>query len=134
MNLKKIKILLGKAGLDGHDRGIKIISRALEDAGFDVIYTGVHTTPESIVNSAIKEKVDAIGLSILSGAHAHIFREIFKCLKEKKAENIIVFGGGIVPQSDIDDLKSIGVKEIFLPGTQIADIVNWINNNITPRG
>ena len=132
-NTKKLKILIAKAGLDGHDRGVKIVARALQEAGFDVIYTGVHLTPEMVVESAVNESIDAIGVSILSGAHLHIFYEIFQLLKKNEIEDIPVFGGGVIPQEDIDKLKDMGVKEIFLPGTPLDEIVEWINNNIQPR-
>jgi len=130
---KSLKILIGKAGLDGHDRGAKIVARALEESGIEVIYTGVHLTPEMIIETTIEEKIDAIGISILSGAHIHIFDEIFKLLKKNELEDIPVFGGGVVPQDDIDKLKSLGVKTIFLPGTPLDEIVDWINENIEPR-
>ncbi len=130
---KSLKILIGKAGLDGHDRGAKIVARALEESGFEVIYTGVHLTPEMIVETTIEEKIDAIGISILSGAHIHIFDEIFKLLKKNELEDIPVFGGGVVPQDDIDKLKNLGVKTIFLPGTPLDEIVDWINENIESR-
>ena len=130
---KSLKILIGKAGLDGHDRGAKIVARALQESGFEVIYTGVHLTPEMIVETAIDENIDAIGISILSGAHIHIFEEIFQLLKQNELEDIPVFGGGVVPQDDIDKLKNLGVKTIFLPGTPLDEIVDWINNNIESR-
>lgn len=130
---KSLKILIGKAGLDGHDRGAKIVARALQESGFEVIYTGVHLTPEMIVETAIDENIDAIGISILSGAHFHIFEEIFQLLKQNELEDIPVFGGGVVPQDDIDKLKNLGVKTIFLPGTPLDEIVDWINNNIKSR-
>lgn len=127
---KKIRILIGKPGLDGHDRGAKIIARTLRDAGFEVIYSGLHQTPEMIVNTAIQEDVDAIGLSILSGAHGYLFPEIIKLLKEQDASDIQVFGGGIIPEDEIADLKKIGVAEIFTPGADTRDIVKWVENNI----
>jgi len=130
---KSLKILIGKAGLDGHDRGAKIVARALQESGFEVVYTGVHLTPEMIVETAIDEEIDAIGISILSGAHLHIFEEIFQLLKQNDLEDIPVFGGGVVPQDDIDKLRDFGVKTIFLPGTPLNEIVDWINNNIEPR-
>lgn len=132
-NTRTLKILIAKAGLDGHDRGVKIVARALQEAGFEVIYTGVHLTPEMVVESAVIESIDAIGVSILSGAHLHIFNEIFQLLKKNEIDDIPVFGGGVVPQKDIDKLKDMGVKEIFLPGTPLDEIVEWINNNIQPR-
>jgi methylmalonyl-CoA mutase C-terminal domain/subunit len=129
---RKIRILIGKAGLDGHDRGAKIVARALRDGGFEVIYTGLHQTPEMIVETALQEDVDIIGISILSGAHNYIFPEIIKLLKEKELDNIAVFGGGIIPKDDIPSLKKSGVKEIFEPGTPTYEIVDWVKNNISP--
>ncbi len=130
---RKLRILVGKPGLDGHDRGAKVIARAFRDAGFEVIYTGLHQTPEMIVNSAIQEDVDAIGLSILSGAHNHLFGEVIMLLKEQKAGDITVFGGGIVPVGDIEELLKAGVKKIFTPGTLTEDIIDWVKSNIKPR-
>ena len=127
---KKIRILIGKPGLDGHDRGAKVIAAALRDAGFEVIYTGLHQLSESIVAAAIQEDVDIIGLSILSGAHMTIFPRIFGLLKEKKAEHIQVIGGGIIPKEDIQKLLKIGVKKIFTPGTTTTEIIDYINTNI----
>ena len=120
---KKIRILIGKPGLDGHDRGAKIVARSLRDAGFEIIYTGLHQTPEMIVNTAIQEDVDAIGLSILSGAHNHLFPEVIKLLKDKEATDIKLFGGGIIPEDEIKALKEAGVAELFTPGTDTRDIV-----------
>jgi len=125
---KKIRVLIGKPGLDGHDRGAKVVAAALRDAGMEVIYTGLHQTCEAIVEAAIQEDVDVIGLSILSGAHMTIFPKILKLLKEKKA-NITVIGGGIIPQDDIVKLEKMGVKKLFGPGTPTSEIVDWINNN-----
>ncbi len=130
---RKIRILLGKPGLDGHDRGIKVVARALRDAGIEVIYTGLHQTPEMIVAAAVQEDVDGIGLSILSGAHNHLFKQIIHLLKEEGASDIAVFGGGIIPEEDIVKLKEAGVGEIFLPGDSTERIVNWINGNIKPK-
>lgn len=130
---KKTRILIGKPGLDGHDRGAKIIARTLRDAGYEVIYSGLHQTPEMIVNTAIQEDVDAIGLSILSGAHNYLFPQILKLLKEKDATDIKVFGGGIIPEDEIPELKKAGVAEIFTPGTDTNDIVKWVEKNINPR-
>jgi methylmalonyl-CoA mutase, C-terminal domain len=128
-----LRILVGKVGLDGHDRGAKIIARTLRDAGIEVIYTGLHQTPETVVNSAIEEDVDAIGLSILSGAHMPLFSEVLKLLKKNKSQDIIVFGGGIIPDDDIADLKKIGVKQIFTPGASTEEILVWIKKNIKKR-
>lgn len=130
---RKVRILIAKAGLDGHDRGAKVVARALRDAGFEIIYTGLHQTPEMIVNTAIQEDVDAIGLSILSGAHNYLFRRVIELLKEKGADDIIVFGGGIIPRDDIKGLKEIGVREIFTPGTSTEEIIRFVRENITPR-
>ncbi|MBI2092720.1 MAG: cobalamin B12-binding domain-containing protein [Deltaproteobacteria bacterium] len=127
---KKVRILIAKPGLDGHDRGAKIVARALRDAGFEVIYTGLHQTPEMIVSAAIQEDVDAVGLSILSGAHGHLFKKVIELLKKEKAGDIIVFGGGIIPDEDIRALKKIGVKKIFTPGTATGEIVEWIKKNV----
>ena len=134
MTTEKIRILIAKPGLDGHDRGAKVVARALRDAGFEVIYTGLHQTPEMIVQSAIQEDVHCIGLSILSGAHMTLFPKVLKILKSKKAEDIAVFGGGIIPDEDLLKLKKLGVKEIFQPGTPMATIVEWVKNNFSePR-
>ena len=133
MSQSKIRILIAKAGLDGHDRGAKIITRALRDAGFEVIYTGLHQTPEEIVEAALQEDVDAIGVSLLSGAHNFLFPEIIKALKDKGLEELVVFGGGIIPDEDISGLKKIGVKEIFGPGTTTTDMIEWINNNVPQK-
>ena len=133
MSQSKIRILIAKAGLDGHDRGANIITRALRDAGFEVIYTGLHQTPEEIVEAALQEDVDAIGVSLLSGAHNFLFPEIIKTLKDKGLEELVVFGGGIIPDEDISGLKKIGVKEIFGPGTTTTDMIEWINNNVPQK-
>jgi methylmalonyl-CoA mutase C-terminal domain/subunit len=125
-----IRVLVAKPGLDGHDRGAKVLASALRDAGMEVIYTGLHQTPEMIVNSAIQEDVSVICVSILSGAHNQIFPEIMKLLKDKKAEDIIVLGGGIIPDRDIIELKKIGVKEVFTPGSSLSDISNYIKKII----
>ena len=130
---RKIRLLVGKVGLDGHDRGAKIVARAFRDAGFEVIYTGLHQTPQVVVNSAIQEDVDAISLSILSGAHNHLFPRVIELLKEQGADDILVFGGGIVPDEDIPGLKAAGVLEIFTPGASTDDIIEWVRTNIRPR-
>lgn len=130
---RKLRILVAKPGLDGHDRGAKIIARALRDAGMEVIYTGLHQTPEMIVNAAIQEDVDAIGMSIMSGAHMTLFPAVMTLLKDSKAEDIRVFGGGIIPDDDIPKLKGMGVTEIFTPGSSTQDIVQWIRTNIPAR-
>jgi methylmalonyl-CoA mutase C-terminal domain/subunit len=130
---KKLRILVAKPGLDGHDRGAKIIARALRDAGMEVIYTGLHQTPEMIVNAAVQEDVDAIGLSIMSGAHMTLFPAVLDLLRASKAGDIEVFGGGIIPDDDIPRLKELGVSEIFTPGSSTQDIVQWIRQHIQPR-
>lgn len=130
---KVLRILVAKAGLDGHDRGAKIIARALRDAGFEVIYTGLHQTPEMIAEAAVQEDVDAIGLSILSGAHLTLFPAILSALDERGAEDIAVFGGGIVPDDDIPQLKQAGIRKIFTPGASTQTIVDWIHENVEPR-
>ena len=130
---RQLRILVAKPGLDGHDRGAKIIARALRDAGIEVIYTGLHQTPEMIVATAIQEDVDAIGLSILSGAHMTIFPAVIDLLAAQKASDIKVFGGGIIPQDDVPKLKAKGVAELFLPGTSTQTTVEWIRANVKPR-
>jgi methylmalonyl-CoA mutase C-terminal domain/subunit len=130
---RKIRILIAKPGLDGHDRGAKIIARGFRDAGFEVIYTGLHQTPEQIVAAAIQEDVDGIGLSILSGAHDYIFDRVIKLLREKGADDIGVFGGGIIPDEDIPTLIQSGVKAVFPPGTPIEEAARWVRENIKPR-
>ncbi len=130
MSKKKIRVLVAKPGLDGHDRGAKVICRSLRDAGYEVIYTGLRRTPEEIVNSAIQEDADVIGLSILSGAHNVLFPKIMDLLKEKEAGDITVVAGGIIPDEDIPFLKKIGISEIFLPGSSTDDIVKWIEGNV----
>jgi len=126
----KVRILVAKPGLDGHDRGAKVVARALRDAGFEVIYTGLHQTPEQIVATAIQEDADAIGLSVLSGAHNYLFKRVLELLKEKGADDVAVFGGGIIPPEDIAALKAMGVKELFTPGTSTQDIVGFVHEHI----
>ena len=130
---RPLRILVAKPGLDGHDRGAKIIARALRDAGFEVIYTGLHQTPEMIVSAAVQEDVDAVGLSIMSGAHMTLFPAVIDLLKEKGAQDILVFGGGIIPQDDVPRLKALGTAEVFLPGSSTQDIIEWIRAHIHPR-
>ncbi len=129
---RKIRVLVGKPGLDGHDRGAKIVARALRDAGMEVIYTGLHQTPEQIVATAIQEDVDVIGLSVLSGAHTHLFGRVLELLREKGVDDVMVFGGGIVPPEDIERLKAMGVKEIFTPGASTRDIVAFVRAHVRP--
>ena len=130
MSERKIRVLIAKPGLDGHDRGAKEIARALRDAGMEVIYTGLRQTPEQIVSAAVQEDVDAIGLSILSGAHNVLFPEIMRLLDEQDAKDIIVFAGGIIPEQDIAKLKAMGIREIFLPGTPTSAAVNAIRSAV----
>ncbi len=134
MNQKrKIRVLVGKPGLDGHDRGARIIARAFRDAGFEVIYSGLHQTPEEIVQAAIQEDVDMIGLSSLAGAHMYLFPTVVELLREKGADDVVVCGGGIFPEEDIPKLKKAGIKAIFTPGTPLQEIVEWVEENVRPR-
>jgi len=121
-----LRILIGKVGLDGHDRGIKLVARALRDAGMEIIYTGLHQTPEQVVSAAVQEDVDAIGLSVLSGAHNTLFLRVLELLKEQDADDIVVFGGGIIPNEDVPKLHAAGVRALFRPGTAMADIVDFV--------
>lgn len=127
------RILVAKPGLDGHDRGIKVVARALRDAGFEVIYTGLHQTPEQIASAAVQEDVDAVGLSCLSGAHMTLFPRVVRLLREQGGDDIAVFGGGIIPEGDIPKLKEAGLAEIFTPGAPTTKIVDWVNENIAAR-
>jgi methylmalonyl-CoA mutase, C-terminal domain len=129
----KLRILVAKPGLDGHDRGAKVIARALRDAGMEVIYTGLHQTPEMIVSAAVQEDVDAIGISIMSGAHMTLFPAVLDLLKKEKANDILVFGGGIIPDDDVPKLKQLGVAEIFTPGSSTQAIVDWIRGHVKAR-
>ncbi|MGA2261724.1 MAG: cobalamin B12-binding domain-containing protein [Acidobacteriota bacterium] len=126
MTEKKIRVLVAKPGLDGHDRGAKVIARALRDAGMEVIYTGLRQTPEQIINAALQEDVDAIGLSILSGAHMHLFPRILDLKREKNLDDVVVIAGGIIPDHDIAKLKEIGIAEVFPPGSSLAEIVSFV--------
>lgn len=130
---RKIRILIAKPGLDGHDRGAKVLARCFRDAGFEVIYTGCHQTPEQVVSAAIQEDVDVVGLSCLSGAHKYLFPEVAKQLKEKGASDITVIGGGIIPDKDMQPLYDAGLKALFTPGATLDSLVAWINDNIQPR-
>jgi methylmalonyl-CoA mutase, C-terminal domain len=131
--MRKIRVVIAKPGLDGHDRGAKVIARALRDAGMEVIYTGLRQTPEQIVAAALQEDADAIGLSILSGAHMHICPRVMELLKAKGLDDVIVVVGGIIPDVDIAKLQAIGVRGIFLPGSPMQDIINFISQNVRPR-
>ena len=129
---RKLRVLIAKPGLDGHDRGAKIIARGYRDAGFEVIYTGVHQTPEEIVTAAIQEGVDLVGLSCLSGAHMYLFSEVVRQLREKGASDVSIIGGGIIPTEDIPGLKKAGISEVFVPGTPLEHIIEWTKKNIKP--
>jgi methylmalonyl-CoA mutase C-terminal domain/subunit len=131
---RKIRVLVAKPGLDGHDRGARIIARAYRDAGFEVIYSGLHQTPEEVVQAAIQEDVDMIGLSSLAGAHMYLFPRVVELLKKKNANDIVVCGGGIFPEEDIPQLKKAGIKEIFTPGTPLTEVVKWVEEHVKPRG
>jgi methylmalonyl-CoA mutase C-terminal domain/subunit len=131
---KKIRVLMAKPGLDGHDRGVKVIARALRDAGMEVIYTGLRQTPEDIVEAAIQEDVDAIGLSCLSGAHMALFPEVVKLLKRRRAGDIVVAGGGIIPEEDVPKLKKAGIRAVFGPGTPLSDIVAFFEKAGSSKG
>lgn len=133
MSERKVRILVGKPGLDGHDRGAKVVARALRDAGFEVVYTGLHQTPEMIAAAAVQEDVDCVGLSILSGAHMTLMPTIVRMLRERGADDILVFGGGIIPDDDVAPLKEAGVAEIFGPGSSLQDIVTWVHGHVKPR-
>ena len=131
--MRKIRVVIAKPGLDGHDRGAKVIARALRDAGMEVIYTGLRQTPEQVVAAALQEDADAIGLSILSGAHMHICPRVMELLKEKGLDDVLVVVGGIIPDVDVPKLRDAGVKGIFLPGTPMQEIIDFIGNNVRPR-
>jgi methylmalonyl-CoA mutase C-terminal domain/subunit len=127
---RTVRVVVAKPGLDGHDRGAKIVARALRDAGFEVIYTGLHQTPEQVVATALQEDADAIGLSVLSGAHNFLFKRVLELLKDNGAEDVVVFGGGIIPPEDVAALKALGVKELFTPGTSTQDIVRFVREHV----
>ena len=131
---RPLRILLAKPGLDGHDRGIKVVARALRDAGFEVIYTGLHQTPEMIAAAAVQEDVDAVGLSILSGAHNTLFPKVVALLRERGAGDIVVFGGGIIPDDDVPGMLAAGIRKVFSPGASLEEIVRWVRANVRPRG
>ena len=133
MTERKIRVLVAKPGLDGHDRGAKVVARALRDAGFEVVYTGLHQTPEMIAAAAEQEDVDAVGLSIMSGAHNTLFPAVIAALRGRGADEIIVFGGGIIPDEDIERLRAAGVKGVFTPGTPLKTIIDWVHANVVPQ-
>jgi methylmalonyl-CoA mutase C-terminal domain/subunit len=128
---ERLRIVIAKPGLDGHDRGAKVVARALRDAGMEVVYTGLHQTPEQIVQTVVQEDADAVGLSVLSGAHMTLFRRTLELLKENDADDVVLFGGGIIPDGDIPELEAMGVAKVFTPGTPIDDIVAWVRENVT---
>ena len=131
---RKLRILVAKPGLDGHDRGAKVVARALRDAGFEVIYTGLHQTPEMVAAAAIQEDVDAVGLSIMSGAHNTLFPAIIDELRKRGADDVVVFGGGIIPEADFERLRSAGVTGVFTPGTTLETIITWVRENVRRTG
>jgi methylmalonyl-CoA mutase, C-terminal domain len=133
MDKRKIRILVAKPGLDGHDRGAKVVARALSDAGYEVVYTGLHQTPEMIASAAVQESVDAVGLSIMSGAHMTLFPAVMEALRTRGATEVLVFGGGIVPDEDVEELKKQGVAAIFKPGASTDEIIQWVETNLRPR-
>ena len=133
MKERKLRVMVAKPGLDGHDRGARIIARAFRDAGFEVVYTGLHQTPEEIVHAAIQEDVDMIGLSSLAGAHMYLFPRVLELFREKGVKDVAVIGGGIIPDDDITLLKEAGMKEIFTPGSNLDGIVQWVKENVKPR-
>ncbi len=130
---RNLRIIVAKPGLDGHDRGAKVVARGLRDAGFEVIYTGLHQTPEMIARAALDEDVDAVGISIMSGAHLTLMPRIVELLREQGQGDVVVFGGGIIPDEDVDTLKKAGVQAIFTPGASIEEIVGWVRANVKPR-
>jgi len=129
----RIRVVVAKPGLDGHDRGAKVVARALRDAGMEVVYTGLHQTPEQIVETAIQEDADAVGLSVLSGAHMTLFRRVTELLRERDASDIVLFGGGIIPEADIAELERLGVAKIFTPGATTQSIVDWVREHVAER-
>jgi methylmalonyl-CoA mutase C-terminal domain/subunit len=132
-NTRKVRILVAKPGLDGHDRGAKVVARALRDAGFEVIYTGLHQTPEMIANAVVQEDVDGVGLSIMSGAHNTLFPAVIDALSAKGVTDVVIFGGGIIPEGDLERLKTAGVKGVFTPGTTLETIIGWVRENVRPK-
>jgi methylmalonyl-CoA mutase, C-terminal domain len=131
MSEKKIRVLIAKPGLDGHDRGAKVVARALRDAGMEVVYSGLRQTPEQVVQAALQEDVHAIGLSILSGAHMHLFRRVLELMKQNEMEDVLLFGGGIIPDNDATELKALGVVEVFQPGSSTEEIIRFLKERIT---
>ena len=127
---ERIRVVVAKPGLDGHDRGAKVVARALRDAGMEVIYTGLHQTPEQIVETVIQEDADCVGLSVLSGAHMTLFRKLTKLLAEREVTDVVVFGGGIIPDADLPELHRLGVAKVFTPGATMEEIVSWVRDNV----
>ncbi len=130
---RKLRILVAKPGLDGHDRGAKVVARALADAGYEVVYTGLHQTPDMIAAAALQEAVDAVGLSIMSGAHLTLFKAVIEALRGRGAGDVVVFGGGIIPDGDLEPLREMGVTKVFTPGALTQEIVDWVENDLRPR-
>jgi len=130
---RKLRILIAKPGLDGHDRGAKVVARALADAGYEVVYTGLHQTPEMIASAAVQEAVDAVGLSIMSGAHLTLFRAVIEALRSRGADDVVVFGGGIIPEGDMEALREMGVARLFTPGATTQEISEWVESELRPR-
>ena len=130
---RKVRVLVAKPGLDGHDRGAKVVARALRDAGFEVIYTGLHQTPEMIASAAMQEDVDAVGLSIMSGAHNTLFPAVVEAMKAKGIDDVVVFGGGIIPEGDFESLRAAGIRGVFTPGTPLETIIQWVRDHVHPR-
>ena len=129
----RIRVVIAKPGLDGHDRGAKVVARALRDAGLEVVYTGLHQTPEQIVATVVQEDADCVGLSVLSGAHMTLFARVVDLLRERGADDVVVFGGGIIPSDDVAELKALGVAEVFTPGTTTGEIVSWVREHVGDR-
>ena len=127
---ERIRVVIAKPGLDGHDRGAKIVARALRDAGMEVVYTGLHQTPEQIVETVVQEDADAVGLSVLSGAHMTLFARLAKLMRERGVDDVVVFGGGIIPEEDIPELERLGVAKVFTPGATTTEIVDWVRHNV----
>lgn len=130
MAAERIRVVIAKPGLDGHDRGAKIVARALRDAGMEVVYTGLHQTPEQIVNTVVQEDADAVGLSVLSGAHMTLFRRLAELLRERDVDDVVVFGGGIIPEADLPELAQLGVARVFTPGATTEEIVDWVRDHV----
>jgi methylmalonyl-CoA mutase, C-terminal domain len=132
---ERIRVVIAKPGLDGHDRGAKVVARALRDAGMEIVYTGLHQTPEQIVDTVVQEDADAVGLSVLSGAHMTLFARLAELMREREVDDVVVFGGGIIPDEDIPELERLGVAKVFTPGATTTEIVDWVRTNVgAPAG